>query len=130
MVGCGASTIVTAAAKGELVQREASRALPSLERQSVEAFRDQWVNRPRRVPQPRTRRSASAPPDDSQGWLSTSVVSVMLGVRRADVARLVRVGRLPEVKRGVRVWMRRDHAERAATAGSFAVCRGRRVEDA
>ena len=39
--------------------------------------------------------------------------------RVPSITRSVRTGRLPGAKRGVRVWVRRDHAERAAAARAF-----------
>ncbi len=119
IVGCSASQIRTAVGKGELTQRQGPSARPSLERASVEAYRDRRANEPTAVRNLTPPPSPSSAPDDGEVWLSTAVVAIMLRTQAGDVSRLVRLGRLPGVKRGARVWVRRDHAEAAAAARAF-----------
>lgn len=114
IAGCSPSSIGTAVGQGLIESRSRPRAVPSLLRSSVEAYAEGLARRTSEpaIPAP----EVSGPPDDGHVWLSTTVVAIMLGVRRADVARWVRAERLPGVKRGSRVWVRREHAEAAAAA--------------
>ncbi len=118
IVGCNESQVMTTVKHGELQTRPGSRASPSLKRVDVEAWRDRRASEPAPVKKAKPP-PLSAPPNDGEVWPSTYVVALMLKTSRVQVGQLVRQGRLPGVKRGARVWVRRDHAERAAAARVF-----------
>lgn len=122
---CNPGTIAAAVRSGLIEQRpQRHRREASLSRESVE----QWaVARRRRLAveaeQRATRRAEGlerlGPPDDGQVWFDTATTAAILGISRSRVGQLVRAGRIPYVRRGGRVWIKREDAEQAAAARAF-----------
>jgi hypothetical protein len=125
LVGCSRGVIATAVRQGRIEQRDVPRALPSLKRSSVEAFKAEYVSQVRdREETARARAAAAAerqvalgPPDDGHVWLDVATTALVLGVSRSRVAQLAATDRLPHWRSNTgRRWFRRDHVELVAAA--------------
>jgi hypothetical protein len=125
MLGCGEYRVARAIEAGQIEQRSAPRAWPSLSRSSVEAFASVWAEeRARNEAAAEARRIAeerrgSSVPDDEHEWLNAREAALVLNLSPTRVGQLARDGRLPHsVARGKR-WYRRDHVELVARARQF-----------
>lgn len=108
---------------GRLRTRKVARAKPSVERLSAKALALEWqgiVAERRAAKQQRQEAKArSRAPEDGQEWLSTREAAELLGCSRNWVRERVIAEKLPGIRRGRRIWLRRIDVERAARAAEF-----------
>lgn len=117
MAGIAVSAVGAAVRRGDLVSREqVGSAHPSLRRGDVEAWVAERARRRRELEEKAARPPVSAPPDDGHVWLDPITAGLVLGMSANGVRYRVERGLLPHVRRGHRVWLRRDHVEQAAAA--------------
>jgi excisionase family DNA binding protein len=126
IAGCSDRTIARAVAAGHIKRRETtSRAVPSLDRVTVEAYatqrraeqaaraRDKAVGEQDRD----RRRSTLRPPDDGNVWLTPTEAALVLGLSPSRVKQMTRQDRLPHhTTPAGRHFFRRDHIEQVAAA--------------
>jgi len=125
LVGCTQPTIAHHVATGQIAQRKVARQLPSLRRDSVEAFASWWADRQRQRQEKREHRadpindaSQLRWPDEIDVWLSTTEVAIMFGITTAAVRQAAAKDRLPVTRKDGRLWFRRTHIEQIAAARS------------
>ncbi|WP_139982980.1 type IV toxin-antitoxin system AbiEi family antitoxin domain-containing protein [Nocardioides litoris] len=120
VAGCSVETIHRAVQAGRIERRDQpGTALPSLRRDSVEAFtrqREAEAEAAARARQEAARSRGGAPPDLDHVWLPTAVVAIMLRLSPSGVRQRAARGYLPCERHGGRLWFRRDHIELVAAA--------------
>ncbi len=112
LASCSEPTVLKAIANGQLRQRTGlPRGVPSLHRQSVELWAEKRRAEAERKSNRQPRRPLSAPPDDGHDWLTTAEAARV--VRRSQTWLVDRAARelAPHVRRGNRLWWRRDQVE-------------------
>ena len=120
IVGCPRSRLERAVRDGTVDSRpQAWRTLPSVRRFSLEALIAVYAQEQRAAEERRTRRPATAPPDDELVWLTMAEVALLLQITRPGVRYRVEQDLIPHVRIGRRVWFRRDHVEQVAAARAF-----------
>ncbi|UIU47048.1 helix-turn-helix domain-containing protein [Microcystis phage MinS1] len=120
LAGVAPSTIHLAIQRGEIAHRPAPGRRPSVGRESVLAWTAaRTENAETAAERARERALAHAeslPPASGHDWIDTATAAQVLGVSTVRVSQLARADRLPHVRRGRRVWFRRDQLEVVAAA--------------
>ena len=114
IAGCSEPTVLRAIANGQLRQRTGlPRGVPSLHRESVEMWAEE-----RRAATAAAARAArqgreplSAAPKDGQDWLTTKQAAPIVGRSPAWLVDRAARGLAPHVRKGNRLWWRRDQVE-------------------
>jgi hypothetical protein len=120
-LGAAPTTVTAAVARGELHTRGVAHALPSLDRQEVEAWLEARRQRKAEREARRGEREAmsTARPDDGRVGMDAETVAIMLGLSARRVRQLAVEERLPCTRRGRRVWFLREHIEEVSAARAF-----------
>jgi excisionase family DNA binding protein len=121
LLGAAPTTVTAAVARGELHTRGVAHALPSLDRDEVEAWLEARRQRKAAREARRLEREAmsTAAPDDGRVWLDAETVAIMLGLSARRIRQLATEERLPCTRRGRRVWFLREHIEEICAARAF-----------
>lgn len=120
MLGCSHTKIAAMVKAGRIRSRDQTyRAWPSLWRADVDRVAGELAAERAAVQKRRSARPMKAPPDDDHVWLSPAEAALVLGLTRTGVMYRAHEGLLPHVRRGRRVWFRREHIEQAAAARAF-----------
>jgi len=116
ILGCHISNIAKLIRKGDLTSTGKRGA--SLSREQVEALAERRAaEREAKAARPRRRyERMDFRPVHEHEWLSPRQVAELLGVTRPAVQKRIHRGKLPAVKNGGRVWVRRDHLEQVEAA--------------
>jgi hypothetical protein len=116
ILGCHVSNVAKLAAEGELTS--SGKRGGSLDRAQVLALADNHVaDREARASRPpRRHQRIDHRPDQVHQWLSPRQVAGLLGVTSYSVRRRIYRDRLPAVKSGGRLWVRRDLLEQVEAA--------------
>ena len=129
IVGCPRSRVERAVRDGTVESRpQAWRTLPSIRRTTLDTLIVVYEEEQRTLRDRRNRRPAMAPPDDDHVWLTTAETALILGITQPGVRYRVKNDLIPHMRRGRRVWFRRDHVEQAAAAQAFKIRRAMAVK--
>lgn len=120
LAGVATSTIHYAIQRGEITHRPAPDRRPSVGRESVLAWAAARAEHAE-IAAERARERAlahaeSLPPASDHDWIDTATAAKVLGVSAVRVSQLAQADRLPHVRKGRRVWFRRDQLEVVAAA--------------
>jgi len=123
MTGVNRNAIEDAVASGLVEQRsvDGQRWRPSLRRESVAVWAEGWKARQAQAEAKRIAAAKAAedwlsPPDGEYVWLNAEAAAAVLQASRVRVGQWVREDRLPHVRKGRRMWFRRDLIEQIAAA--------------
>lgn len=116
ILGCHVSNVPKLVARGELIST--GRRGRSFSRAQVEdlARRRAAENEARTARPPRRYQRVDHRPDLEHEWLAISQVAALLGVTRPAVVGRINRDRLPAVRNGGRLWVRRDLLEQIEAA--------------
>ncbi len=123
LLECSGGAVTGLVKAGRIRSRaQVGRRLPSLCRKDVERVAVERAEERRQAEERRAARAAPpiwSPPDDGEVWLSATEAGLVLGLTPTGMRYRADHDLIPHVRRGRRVWFRRDHVEQAAAARAF-----------